>query len=60
MVGRSSRTRPGNRRKEGPRPYRQEKPLSNFHDLAANDATTALIINVITAVGQFQRDCRTS
>ncbi|MEQ4725520.1 recombinase family protein [Nonomuraea sp. B19D2] len=31
-------------------------PLSNFHDLAANDATTALIINVITAVGQFQRD----
>jgi DNA invertase Pin-like site-specific DNA recombinase len=31
-------------------------PLSNFHDLAADDATTALIINVITAVGQFQRD----
>ncbi|WP_157904284.1 recombinase family protein [Parafrankia soli] len=31
-------------------------PLSNFHDLAANDATTALIINVIIAVGQFQRD----
>jgi DNA invertase Pin-like site-specific DNA recombinase len=31
-------------------------PLSNFHDLAANDATTALIINVITSVGQFQRD----
>ncbi|MEW9556272.1 recombinase family protein [Nonomuraea sp. NPDC050783] len=31
-------------------------PLSNFHDLAANDATTALLINVITAVGQFQRD----
>ncbi|GGL46969.1 recombinase family protein [Planomonospora parontospora] len=31
-------------------------PLSNFHDLAANDATTALIINVLTAVGQFQRD----
>ncbi|MEO3884514.1 recombinase family protein [Nonomuraea sp. B5E05] len=31
-------------------------PLSNFHDLAAEDATTALIINVITAVGQFQRD----
>ncbi|MER6952100.1 recombinase family protein [Nonomuraea sp. NPDC000554] len=30
--------------------------LSNFHDLAANDATTALLINVITAVGQFQRD----
>jgi hypothetical protein len=29
---------------------------SNFHDLAADDATTALIINVITAVGQFQRD----
>ncbi|MFF0521543.1 hypothetical protein ACFYTC_22775, partial [Actinomadura nitritigenes] len=28
-------------------------PLSNFHDLAADDATTALIINVITAVGQF-------
>ena len=31
-------------------------PLSNFHDLASGDATTALIINVITAVGQFQRD----
>ncbi|MEV0150475.1 MULTISPECIES: recombinase family protein [unclassified Nonomuraea] len=31
-------------------------PLSNLHDLAANDATTAVIINVITAVGQFQRD----
>lgn len=31
-------------------------PLANFHDLAAGDATTALIINVITAVGQFQRD----
>ncbi|GAA2426779.1 recombinase family protein [Actinomadura vinacea] len=31
-------------------------PLSNFHDLAASDATTALIINVITSVGQFQRD----
>ncbi|RVX40896.1 DNA invertase Pin-like site-specific DNA recombinase [Nonomuraea polychroma] len=31
-------------------------PLSNFHDLAANDATTALLINVITAVVQFQRD----
>lgn len=31
-------------------------PLSNFHNLAADDATTALIINVITAVGQFQRD----
>ncbi len=31
-------------------------PLSNFHDLSADDATTALIINVITAVGQFQRD----
>ncbi|MBG0823616.1 recombinase family protein [Planomonospora sp. ID91781] len=31
-------------------------PLSSFHDLAANDATTALIINVLTAVGQFQRD----
>ncbi|WP_440107818.1 recombinase family protein [Streptosporangium sp. H16] len=31
-------------------------PLSNFHDLAANDATTTVIINVITAVGQFQRD----
>lgn len=30
--------------------------MSNFHDLAANDATTALLINVITAVGQFQRD----
>ncbi|MDL4817359.1 recombinase family protein [Actinomadura opuntiae] len=31
-------------------------PLSNFHDLAVNDPTTALLINVITAVGQFQRD----
>ncbi|MFI0454562.1 recombinase family protein [Actinomadura sp. 6N118] len=31
-------------------------PLSNFHDLAAGDATTDLLINVITAVGQFQRD----
>jgi DNA invertase Pin-like site-specific DNA recombinase len=31
-------------------------PLSNFTDLAADDSTTALIINVITAVGQFQRD----
>ncbi|MEW1846109.1 recombinase family protein, partial [Nonomuraea angiospora] len=31
-------------------------PLSNFHDLAANAATTALLINVLTAVGQFQRD----
>jgi DNA invertase Pin-like site-specific DNA recombinase len=31
-------------------------PLSNFHDLAANDATTDLIINVLVAVGQFQRD----
>jgi hypothetical protein len=30
--------------------------LSNFHDLATNDATTDLIINVIIAVGQFQRD----
>jgi DNA invertase Pin-like site-specific DNA recombinase len=33
-------------------------PLPNFHALAADDATTALIINVITAVGQFQRDPR--
>ncbi|ROO87733.1 hypothetical protein EDD29_5368 [Actinocorallia herbida] len=31
-------------------------PLPNLHDLAANDATTALIINVITPVGRFQRD----
>jgi DNA invertase Pin-like site-specific DNA recombinase len=31
-------------------------PLSNFADLAAKDATTDLLINVITAVGQFQRD----
>ncbi|MFI6182997.1 hypothetical protein ACIA8R_46245 [Nonomuraea sp. NPDC051191] len=30
-------------------------PLSNFHDLAANDATTAPLINV-TSVGQFQHD----
>jgi hypothetical protein len=31
-------------------------PLSDFHDLAANDATTAPLINAITAVGRFQRD----
>ena len=31
-------------------------PLSNFADLAANDATTDLIVNVLIAVGQFQRD----
>lgn len=31
-------------------------PLSNFHDLAANAAATAPIINVITSVGQVQRD----
>ncbi|WP_197048856.1 recombinase family protein [Streptosporangium roseum] len=31
-------------------------PLSNFQNLAAGDATTDLIINVITSVGQFQRD----
>jgi DNA invertase Pin-like site-specific DNA recombinase len=31
-------------------------PLSNFADLAAKDATTDLLVNVITAVGQFQRD----
>jgi DNA invertase Pin-like site-specific DNA recombinase len=31
-------------------------PLSNFRDLAANDATTDLIVNVLIAVGQFQRD----
>jgi DNA invertase Pin-like site-specific DNA recombinase len=31
-------------------------PLSNFADLAANDATTDLIVNVFIAVGQFQRD----
>ncbi|WP_245656051.1 recombinase family protein [Microtetraspora fusca] len=31
-------------------------PLSNFHNLAANEATTALIVNVITAVWQFQHD----
>lgn len=30
--------------------------LSTFHDLAAGDATSALIINVIAGVGQFQRD----
>ncbi|MFB4284986.1 recombinase family protein [Nonomuraea sp. MTCD27] len=35
-------------------------PLSNFHDLAANDAATAPINNVITAVGQFQRDLLTA
>ena len=31
-------------------------PLSNFRDLAANDATTDLIVSVLIAVGQFQRD----
>ncbi|WP_067470066.1 recombinase family protein [Actinomadura macra] len=31
-------------------------PLPNFTDLAAKDATTDLLINVSTAVGQFQRD----
>jgi DNA invertase Pin-like site-specific DNA recombinase len=31
-------------------------PLSNFADLAASDATTDLIVNVLIAVGQFQRD----
>ena len=31
-------------------------PLSNFAHLAANDATTDLIVNVLIAVGQFQRD----
>ena len=31
-------------------------PLSNFADLSANDATTDLIVNVLIAVGQFQRD----
>ena len=30
-------------------------PLSNFADLAANDATTDPIVNVLIAVGQFQR-----
>ncbi|GAA1894609.1 hypothetical protein [Streptantibioticus ferralitis] len=30
--------------------------MRRFTDLAADDSTTALIINVITAVGQFQRD----
>jgi DNA invertase Pin-like site-specific DNA recombinase len=31
-------------------------PLSNFADLAANDAATDLIVNVLIAVGEFQRD----
>ncbi|WP_319019251.1 recombinase family protein [Microbispora sitophila] len=31
-------------------------PLSNFQNLSANDPTTTLTINVITSVGQFQRD----
>jgi hypothetical protein len=34
-------------------------PLSNFADLAANDATTDLIVNALIAVGQFQRDLQT-
>jgi len=31
-------------------------PLSNFANLDAADATTDLIVNVLIAVGQFQRD----
>jgi len=31
-------------------------PLSDFADLAANDASTDLIVNVLIAVGQFRRD----
>ncbi|NRQ34570.1 hypothetical protein HII36_22410 [Nonomuraea sp. NN258] len=30
--------------------------LSNFYGLTANDSTTALIIDVVTSVGQSQRD----
>ncbi|HVQ91904.1 MAG TPA: hypothetical protein VMU51_12795 [Mycobacteriales bacterium] len=35
-------------------------PLSNLHDLAANDATTALLINVINAVGLSNDPTRVS
>lgn len=31
-------------------------PLAGFRDLAADDATTNLVVNVLVAVGQFQRD----
>src|SRR5699024_585350 len=31
-------------------------PLAGFRDLAADDATTSLIVHVLTAVGQFHRD----
>src|SRR5699024_2626367 len=31
-------------------------PLAGFRDLAADDATTSLIVHVLTAVGQFNRD----
>lgn len=31
-------------------------PLAGFRDLAADDATTSLVVNVLVSVGQFQRD----
>jgi DNA invertase Pin-like site-specific DNA recombinase len=30
--------------------------LSNFADLAATDATTTMLVNIVVSVGQFQRD----
>ncbi|HEX8345297.1 MAG TPA: recombinase family protein [Actinoplanes sp.] len=30
--------------------------LSNFTDLAATDATTTMLVNIVVSVGQFQRD----
>jgi DNA invertase Pin-like site-specific DNA recombinase len=35
-------------------------PLSNFHDLAADDATTALIINESPSSGSSSATCRTN
>jgi len=31
-------------------------PLSSIVDLAATDATTTMLVNVLVSVGQFQRD----
>jgi len=31
-------------------------PLSTITDLAATDATTTMLVNVLVSVGQFQRD----
>ena len=34
--------------------------LSNITDLAATDATTTMLVNVLVSVGQFQRDLQTN